>query len=119
MPLLIKREGATPNLLKYSVTADEEGGEIVIERSELLKDTVAGPLRVHIERSGRVDNIEAACRYLLCDTSMRTLITQRSIPRVAIDGVVSTAKDGVALKIIAEANAKAIITLERRHSLSQ
>lgn len=118
MGLLVKREGATPNLLKYSVVADAEGGEVTLDRDALLKDSVRGPLRIYIERGVRLGDDASACRYLLCNPSMRTFVTPRSFPRVAIDGVVVGSTTNAALKIMAEPNAVAIVALEFRHTLA-
>lgn len=118
MALTIKREGATPNLLKYSVTADAAGGEVVLSREDLIRDTVRGPLRTHVERGVRVGDADAACRYLLCNSSMRALVTPQSFARVAINALVEGQTSTVALKILAEPNATAIVALEFRHTLA-
>src|SRR3990172_3359497 len=110
MPLQIQREGATPNMLKYSVTAGPEGGEIILSRDELLRDSVRGPLRSYIERGIKLDDASAACRYLLCNPSMRTVVTPRTFPRVAVDAAIDDAKSA-ALKIMAEPGATAIVAL--------
>jgi hypothetical protein len=103
-------------MLKYSVVADEEGGELVVSRDMLLHDAVRGPLRAYIERSTTVRTDEDACRYLLCSPVMRVLHTPRTLSRVAVDAT----SDGTTpqLQISAEPGAKAIIALEFRHTLS-
>jgi len=116
MALKIKREGATPNLLKYSVVADTEGGEIVLSRDDLIRDTVRGPLRTHVERGVRIADAESACRYLLCNPQMRTLVTPQSFARVAIGAEAEGA--AITLKIMAEPGATAIVALEFRHTLA-
>lgn len=116
MALQVKREGATPNLLKYSVVADAEGGEVILNRDDLVRDSVKGPLRDYISRGARLD-LDSACRYLLCSPSMRPIVTPRSFARVAIDAIVDTSSS-IALKIMAEPNAVAIVALEFRHTLA-
>jgi hypothetical protein len=116
MALKINREGATPNLLKYSVVADREGGAIVLSRDDLVRDTVNGPLRKYIERGVRIADAEAACRYLLCNPSMRAFVTPQSFERVAVGAESEGA--AVALKIMAEPGATAIVALEFRHTLA-
>jgi hypothetical protein len=116
--LQIKREGATPNLLKYSVIADAEGGEIILSQEDLVRDSVHGPLRNYIARGVRLGDDAAACRYLLCNPSMRTFVTPRSFPPVAMDRIVSGATTNPAIKIMAEPNAVAIVALEFRHTLA-
>lgn len=118
MALQVRREGATPNLLKYSIVADEEGGEIVLSSEDLVKAAVRGPLRDYLARGVRLGDDAAACRYLLCNPSMRTFVTPRSFPRVAIDGVVAGPTTNAAVKIMAEPNAAAIVALEYRHTLA-
>lgn len=118
MALQVKREGATPNLLKYSVVADEEGGEIILTQEDLVKDSVRGPLRDYIGRGARLGDDAAACRYLLCNPSMRTFVTPRSFPRVAMDGIVTGPTTNAAIRIMAEPNAIAIVALEFRHTLA-
>ena len=118
MALQIKREGATPNLLKYSVVADAEGGEIVLNQDDLVRDSVRGPLRDYIARGVRLGDDTAACRYLLCNPAMRSFVTPRSFPRVAMDGVVHGPTANAALRIMAEPNAIAIVALEFRHTLA-
>lgn len=119
MALKVQREGATPNLLKYSVVADAEGGELVLSRDDLIRDSVHGPLRVHIDRGVKVDD---PCRYLLCNAKMRAVVTPRSFARVALDAINALGDVGsvsaVALKIMAEPNATAIVALEFRHTLA-
>lgn len=116
--LQIKREGATPNMLKYSVVADKDGGEFVLSREDLIRDTVRGPLRTHVERGVKITDDAAACRYLLCNPSMRTLVTPQSFPRVALGANAEGAASSIALKIMAEPNAIAIVALEFRHTLA-
>jgi hypothetical protein len=118
MALQIKREGATPNLLKYSVVADKEGGEVIIRREDLIRDTANGPLRKHFERGVRVGDAETACRYLLCNPSMRTLVTPQTFSRVAVNATAEGPTADIALKITAEPNAIAIVALEFRHTLA-
>jgi hypothetical protein len=115
MALVLKREGASPNLLKYSVVADAEGGEVVLSRDALIRDTVRGPLQTYVERGVRVDD---PCRYLLCNPSMRTFVTPRTFARVAVDAVTEGPSSAVAFKIMAEPNATAIVALEFRHTLA-
>ena len=112
----VTREGASPNMLKYSIVADEDGGELVLSREMLLRDAVRGPLRAYIERSTAVRTNEDACRYLLCSPVMRVLHTPRTLSRVAVDAT----SDGATpqLQILAEPGAAAIIALEFRHTLS-
>ena len=118
MALKFKREGATPNMLKYSVVADEEGGEVTLSREDLVRDSVHGPLRKYIERGVRLENAEAACRYLLCNPSMRTFVTPQTFSRVAVNADVEGPTAEVAFKIMAEPNASAIVALEFRHTLA-
>lgn len=118
MALTIRREGATPNLLKYSVTADAAGGEFVLSREDLIRDTVRGPLQTHVERGDRIGDADAACRYLLCNPSMRTFVTPQSFARVALNALAEGQTSAVALKILAEPNAIAIVALEFRHTLA-
>jgi hypothetical protein len=114
--LQVRREGATPNLLKYSITADRDGGKIVISREELLRDAINGPLRAYIARAAKLQTDEDACRYLMCNASMRVFMTGQTLERVAVDARVG---DGVpSLHIAAEPGAKAILALEFRHSVS-
>jgi len=116
--LQVRREGATPNLLKYSVVADAEGGEIILTQEDLVKAAVRGPLRDYLSRGVRLGDDEAACRYLLCNPSMRTFVTPRSFPCVAMDGIVHGPTTNAAVKIMAEPNASAIVALEFRHTLA-
>lgn len=102
-------------MLKYSVVADAEGGELILTREDLIRDTARGPLRDYITRGVNLD-ADDACRYLLCNPAMRPMITHRAFPRVAIDAV--TDKTAVGLKIMAEAGALAIVALEFRHTLA-
>ncbi len=118
MALIVKREGATPNLLKYSVVADAQGGEVVLKREDLVRDSVNGPLRKYIERGVRLENGEAACRYLLCNPSMRTFVTPQSFQRVAVGADAEGPTSEIAFKIMAEPNASAIVALEFRHTLA-
>jgi hypothetical protein len=118
MALRIKREGATPNMLKYSVIADEDGGEVLLRREDLVKDSVRGPLRVYIERGVKLQDADAACRYLLCNPSMRAFVTPQTFPRVAIGADKEGPTSEIALKIMAEPNASAIVALEFRHTLA-
>lgn len=118
MALQIKREGSTPNLLKYSVVADDEGGEVILSRDDLVRDTMHGPLRDYISKGVRLNDDDTACRYLLCNPKMRAFVTPRSFPRVAVDGVVDGPTTNAALKISAEPNAVAIVALEYRHSVA-
>lgn len=117
MALKIKRESATPNMLKYSVIADAEGGEVVLKREDLVRDTTHGPLRKYIEAGVRVNDADTACRYLLCNQAMRPIVTPQSLQRVAIGADAAGPTGDVALKIMAEPNAKAIVALEFRHTL--
>jgi hypothetical protein len=116
MALRVRHEGATPNLLKYSILADSEGGEMMLSRADLIRDAARGPLRAYIERAAQVRDSDEACRYLLCNTSMRVSMTFRTLKRFAIDA----GTDGSIpfLQIIAEPDAAGIIALEFRHSLS-
>jgi hypothetical protein len=118
MTLKVQRESATPNLLKYSVTAGPDGGECMLSREDLIRDTVRGPLRTYIERAVQLKDADAACRYLLCNAAMRTVVTPRSFPRVAVDAGADGAASGIVFKIMAEPDAVAIIALEFRHSVS-
>jgi hypothetical protein len=118
MALKVKREGATPNLLKYSIVADKDGGEILLSRDDLVRDTVKGPLRTYIERGVRIGDAEAACRYLLCNPAMRAFVTPQSFQRVAVGAEVEGAASTIAFKIMAEPGASAIVALEFRHSLA-
>jgi len=118
VPLTISREGATPNLIKYSVIADGDGGDIVLTRNDLLRDMVKGPLRSYVERGVRISSADDACRYLLCNAKMRAFVTPMTLPRVALSASVEGAGAEVALKIVAESQAKAIVVLEFRHSMS-
>jgi len=118
MALQIRREGATPNLLKYSVVADQEGGEISLRREDLVRDSVNGPLRKYIERGVRIGDAEAACRYLLCNSSMRAFVTPQTFSRVAIGAGAEGPTADIALKIMAEPGASAIVALEFRHTLA-
>ena len=118
MALQVRRESATPNLLKYSVVADEEGGEIILSQEDLVRDSVRGPLRDYIGRGVRLNDDAMACRYLLCNPQMRSFVTPRSFPRVAVDGVVHGPTTNAAMKIMAEPNAVAIVALEFRHSVA-
>lgn len=116
MALQVKRESATPNLIKYSVAADDSGGEVTLSRDDLLRDSVRGPLRDYIHRGVRLD-ADSACRYLLCSPSMRPLVTPRSFARVAVDASTDSTA-AVAFKIMAEPGAVAIVALEFRHTLA-
>lgn len=122
MPVILSREGATPNLIKYSVTADKEGGDVVLTRDDLLRDMVKGPLRTYVERGVRIGSVDDACRYLLCNAKMRAFVTPMTLERVALSAETSAKVVGavgdVALKITAEENAKAIVVLEFRHSMA-
>ena len=118
MAIQVRREGATPNLLKYNVIANEIGGEIVLSLSDLVGDTVRGPLRDYLARGVRLGDDTAACKYLLCHPSMRTFVTPRTFARVAIDGMIDGPTANVALKIMAEPDAVAIVALEFRHSVA-
>lgn len=114
--LHVRRESATPNMLKYGIsTDDEQGGELVLTREDLIRDAVRGPLRDYIARGVNLD-ADAACQYLLCNPAMRPIITHRAFPRVAIDAL--TDNGAVGLKIMAEAGARAIVALEFRHTLA-
>jgi hypothetical protein len=117
MGLKVQRESATPNLLKYSIVAGPEGGELILNCESLIRDTVHGPLRNYLQRAVQLKDAEAACRYLLCNASMRAFVTPQTFARVAVDAAVD-ATASVALKIMAEPNATAIIALEFRHSVS-
>jgi hypothetical protein len=118
MTLKVQRESATPNLLKYSVAAGPDGGEVTLSREDLIRDAVHGPLRTYIQRAVQLKDTEAACRYLLCNASMRTVVTPRSFPRVAVDAGVEGTTSAIAFKIMAEPGAVAVIALEFRHSVS-
>lgn len=118
MALQVKREGATPNLLKYSVVADAEGGEIVLKREDLVRDSVNGPLRKYIERGVKLQDAEAACRYLLCNPSMRAFVTPQTFARVAVSAGAEGPTSDIAFKIMAEPNSSAIVALEFRHTLA-
>jgi hypothetical protein len=117
MALTIKRESATPNMLKYSVVADKDGGEVVLKREELVRDSMHGPLRKYIDSGVRVSDADAACRYLLCNQAMRPVVTPQTFQRVAIGADAVGPTSEVALKIMAEPNARAIVSLEFRHTL--
>ena len=116
MALQVKREGATPNLLKYSIVADSEGGEVSLSHEALMDACVRGPLRTYIERARNLKDSEAACRYLLCNPSMRVFVTPRSFARTAVDAGIEGSVP--TLKIMAEPDAIAIIALEFRHTLA-
>ena len=118
MTLKVQRESATPNLIKYSVAADPEGGEFTLSREDLIRDTVHGPLRNYVQRAVQLKDAEAACRYLLCNASMRTFVTPRTFARVAVDAAVASDGSSATLKIMAEPGATAIVALEFRHSVS-
>lgn len=115
--LKVRRESATPNLIKYSVLADQDGGEFVLSREDLVRDCVSGPLRAYFERGVKIADAESACRYLLCNPAMRAFVTPQSFPRVALVPQVED-KGAIALKIMAEPNASAIVALEFRHTLA-
>lgn len=118
MALKVQREGATPNLIKYSVLADQEGGEFVLSQEDLVRDCVSGPLRAYFARGVKIADAEAACRYLLCNPAMRAFVTPQSFPRVAVVPQVEGQIASIALKIMAEPNAAAIVALEFRHTLA-
>ena len=116
--ITVRKAGATPNLLKYNVAADGEGGEITIGQETLVKDTVNGPLRNFIMRAvGLVDD-EDACQKLLCNPSTRPIVIPRTLKRLAIDAVVEGLARSIGLRIMAEPDAAGIILLEFRHSLT-
>ena len=116
MTLKVQRESATPNLLKYSIVAGSDGGEFTLSREDLIRDSARGPLRTYIERATQLKGADDACRYLLCNASMRTFVTPRSFARVAVDADV--AGSALIFKIMAEPGATAIVALEFRHSVS-
>ncbi len=112
------KAGATPNLLKYRVVADAEGGEVVIDHATLLKDTTRGPLHNFIEHAIGLEGEEDACGRLLCNPSTRVFVTPMSFARVAVNAIVEGNAAALGLRILAEPNAIYIITLEYRHSLA-
>lgn len=118
MALKVQREGATPNLIKYSVLADQDGGEFTLRREDFVRDCVSGPLRAYFERGVKIADAESACRYLLCNPAMRAFVTPQSFPRVALVPQAEDKTAGIALKIMAEPNAAAIVALEFRHTLA-
>lgn len=95
-----------------------DGGEFTLSREDLIRDSTRGPLRTYVERAVQLKDADAACRYLLCSASMRTLVTPRSFARVAVDASAEGAASSIAFKIMAEPNATAIVALEFRHSVS-
>jgi hypothetical protein len=113
----IEKAGATPNLLKYKVTADQEGGDVTLDRETLLKDTARGPLRNFIERAIKLDGDEEACQRLLCNPSTRVFVTPRRFARLAVDAVADE-NSALALRVFAEPDAMGIIALEFRHSVA-
>jgi len=115
--LTIQKAGATPNLLKYSVTADKDGGELMVNHETLLKDTARGPLRSFIERAVDLASNEDACQRLLCNPQMRVFVTPRVLARLAVDAVIDEDK-ALTLVLVAEPGAQAIVALEFRHSLA-
>ena len=112
----VEKAGATPNLLKYRITADQRG-QATIDHATLLKDARKGPLKKFINQRCRdLENDEAACLQILCNPSTRVFVTHRTLPKIAVDAI---AKDGkLALTLDAEAGASAIIAIEFRHSLA-
>ncbi len=116
MSVRVQREGATPNLLKYSIVADAEGGDLTLTRDELIAAGVKGPLRQYLERANGLADHTAACRYLLCNASMRVFLTPQTLARLAVDARSATGQ--LTVVITAEANAAGILALEFRHSLS-
>ncbi len=120
MAVKVQREGATPNLLKYSVTADKEGGEVLLTREDLLRDGPNGPLNAYIARAVtlNITTDEDACRYLLCNPKMRVFATPQTLERIAVDAQMTGPSKTLALRIKAEPNARGIVALEFRHSLS-
>jgi hypothetical protein len=115
--LTVHREGASPNLVKYSVVADKDGGQLVLSHDAIVKDCVNGPLRAHIQRAPKFKDDQTACQHLLCNPAMRVFMTNQTLARVAVTaGRDETGK--LALRIIAEPEAAAIFAMEFRHSVS-
>jgi hypothetical protein len=116
--LTIQKAGATPNLLKYLVQADGEGGSLVLDRETLLRDVIRGPLRVFIERAVKLRDAEDACERLLCNPATRVFVTPRTLARVAVDAVVEGSMAAIGLRVEAEPDASAIVVIEFRHTLT-
>jgi hypothetical protein len=105
-------------MLKYSIVADEDGGEIAIAREQLLKDCTFGPLRKYIDSAVSLPSADAAWQYLFCNTSIRALLTPRTLARTCVDAAVLIPSGKLQLCFVAEPLAKAVFALEFRHTLS-
>jgi len=112
----IQKAGATPNLLKYIISADAQGGELLIDQASLLRDAARGPLRNFVEQTRNLTDDQDACQRLLCNPSTRVFVTPRTLARLAVDA--RALKGALALYVTAEPNAVGIIALEFRHSVS-
>jgi hypothetical protein len=116
--LTVQKAGATPNLLKYRVSADHEGGVLTLSQETLLRDTAPGPLRTFIERAVGLADDDDACMRLLCNPQTRVFVTPRALARLAVDAVAESPGATIGLKVIAEPDASGIVALEFRHSMS-
>jgi hypothetical protein len=115
--LTVTKAGATPNLLKYRVSADSEGGSLVLDHAALLRDAAQGPLKNFIQKQANLKDATQACERLLCNPSTRVFVTPRALARIAVDAIVDE-KSAIGLRFDAEPGAEAIVALEFRHSMA-